>query len=118
MRSKLQRILLAASALVLFVFLAIAALPLFQPTNETHYVSKPHSAMALPTIDLPQGLVNVNTATEELLTLPGIGETTAEAFLAERKANGPFFFPSDLLAVKGIGEKKLGELLPHICFVE
>ncbi len=53
------------------------------------------------------GKVNINRATsEELQTLSGIGEATAQKIIAEREANGPFSSPEDLMRVSGIGEKK------------
>jgi competence protein ComEA len=56
-------------------------------------------------------LVNINTATQELLeTLPGIGPTTAQAILDYRKNIGPFATIEDLLKVPGIGPTTLEEL--------
>ena len=55
--------------------------------------------------------VNINTATqEELETLPGIGEVLARRILAYREENGAFTAAEDLLAVEGIGEKRLDEI--------
>lgn len=54
----------------------------------------------------PNGKININTATlQELQTLPGIGETRAQAILAYRQKNGPFAKPEQLIKVAGIGEK-------------
>jgi len=56
-------------------------------------------------------LVNINLAgINELTTLPGIGVKTAEKIIKFRKANGKFKKKSDLLKVKGIGEKKLRKI--------
>ena len=64
---------------------------------------------------LPDGEINVNTADRDtLMQLKGVGETIAAEIIKEREANGPFRFPADLLAVKGIGIKKLEGMLPHI----
>jgi len=61
-------------------------------------------------------LVNINTATsEELQTLPGVGEATAAAIIREREANGPFATPEDLMRVSGIGEKKFQRVEAQIC---
>lgn len=50
-------------------------------------------------------LLNLNKATvEQLIELPGIGEKTAEAIVADRKANGPFRSVDDLGRVKGVGD--------------
>jgi competence protein ComEA len=55
--------------------------------------------------------VNINTASlDELTSLPGIGPKTAEKIVAWRQENGKFQKPEDLMAVKGIGEKKFARL--------
>jgi competence protein ComEA len=62
-----------------------------------------------------QGVVNVNTATqEELQLLPGIGESRAAAVIEARKRRGGFQKLEDLLEVKGIGESGLARLRPHL----
>lgn len=66
-------------------------------------------------VDRPMGEVRVNTAgVEELCTLKGVGRATAEAMIAEREANGIFYFAEDLLNVKGIGEKKLAGFMEQV----
>lgn len=55
--------------------------------------------------------IDLNTATfDQLITLPGIGEVTAERILIFRKERGRFRYVEDLLFVRGIGEKKLSGL--------
>ena len=55
-----------------------------------------------------QGDVDVNAATaEELEALVDVGPLLAEAIIAEREKNGPFYYLEDQLNVKGIGEKTL-----------
>lgn len=64
---------------------------------------------------LPEGKINVNTASaEELQTLPGIGEKRAADIVDYRARNGPFRIPEDLTKVKGIGEGILEGLLDYI----
>ena len=68
---------------------------------------------------MPQGTVQINEAdAEELQQLPGIGETLAAAIVDERIDHGPFFYPEDLLSVKGIGQSKLQKILPFLNFDE
>ncbi|NDJ87313.1 MAG: hypothetical protein GYB66_15650 [Chloroflexi bacterium] len=69
---------------------------------------------ATPTRNAPR-IVNINLAgLEELQTLPGIGEKTAEAIIAYREENGPFESIDDLVNVPNIGEGTLEDLRPLI----
>ena len=59
--------------------------------------------------------INLNTATaEEFQRLPGIGESRAQAIVADREENGPFRIPEDLTRVAGIGEGILQGLLDYV----
>ena len=53
--------------------------------------------------------VNVNTASAEEIAqaLNGIGESKAQAIVAERETNGPFKSADDLSKIKGIGSKTI-----------
>lgn len=60
-------------------------------------------------------LVNINTASvEELLTLPGIGESKANAIIKYREENGNFNTIDDILNVDGIGSKLYEEVKIYI----
>jgi competence protein ComEA len=60
-------------------------------------------------------LVNVNQATvDQLTTINGIGPVMAKRIVEFREKNGPFKKMEDLLAVQGIGEKKLERLRAQI----
>ena len=63
----------------------------------------------------PTAPVNLNTATsEELQTVPGIGPATAEKILQMRKNYGAFKSVDDLLAIKGIGPKRLEKMRKYL----
>ena|ERR1700686_5063042 len=59
--------------------------------------------------------ININTATsEELQQVPGIGPVTAEKILTMRKSYGAFKSVDDLLAVKGLGKKRLEKMRKYL----
>ena len=61
------------------------------------------------------GKVDINTAgIEELKSLPGIGEKTAEKIINKRNELGSFNSVEDLMLVPGIGSNTLEKLLPNI----
>ncbi len=65
----------------------------------------------------PRMRVNLNRATlDELRSLPGIGPVLAQRILVLRNQVGSFQSPEDLLAVKGVGAKRLARLIPHLQF--
>ncbi len=60
-------------------------------------------------------LLNINTAsTEELQTLPNIGERMAKRIIDYRIQHGDFVSVNSLQNVKGIGPKTLEKLKPFI----
>lgn len=60
------------------------------------------------------GVVNINSATAvELTMLPGIGKSKADAIVAFRQTS-PFKSASDLVKVKGIGEKMLAKIQQYV----
>lgn len=101
-RSMLGWLLLAVCA----ALLTGLALPVHVPET-TAYTPAGHAAevAALPAFT---GLLDVNRADAVALTaLPGVGESMAQAIVEERERNGPFFYPEDLCAVRGIGPAKV-----------
>jgi comEA protein len=59
--------------------------------------------------------ININAATsEELQLVPGIGPSTADKILQMRKSYGPFKSVDDLLAIRGIGPKRLGKMRKYL----
>lgn len=99
--------------LLLAACVVLAAWAMFmgrEPQVRTSYAASGRRAVVEP-VRVQTGTIPVNRADEALLDdLPGIGESTALAILEERRLNGPFFYPEDLMHVRGIGEKKLEDM--------
>lgn len=76
------------------------------------------SALALACAAVPfaaSAAVNLNTATrDELVAVPGIGPTKAQAIVEHRKAHGPFTSVDDLKEVKGFRAKLVERLKPEL----
>jgi len=63
----------------------------------------------------PEKPVNLNTATsEQLQQVPGIGPATAGKILQMRKTYGPFKSVDDLLAIRGLGAKRLDKMRKYL----
>lgn len=63
----------------------------------------------------PAKPVNINTATsEELQQVPGIGPATAQKILQMRKSYGLFKSVDDLLAIRGLGQKRLDKMRKYL----
>ncbi len=61
------------------------------------------------------GKIDINTATEQqLMLLPGVGESTAKKIIEYRTQNNGFTAIEDLMNVSGIGEKKFEQMKPYI----
>ena len=61
------------------------------------------------------GLVNINTAdTEQLMSLPGIGEAKAASIIEYRNANGEFKAIEELMNIPGIKEGLFGRISSKI----
>lgn len=62
-----------------------------------------------------RGVVNVNTAdSEQLSLLPRVGPAVAQRIVDFREENGRFRTLEDLMLVRGIGEKTFELLEPYI----
>ncbi len=59
--------------------------------------------------------LDLNTAPwQELVLLPGVGETLAMRIIESRETDGPFAEPADLRRVRGIGPVTLERLRPYL----
>ena len=59
--------------------------------------------------------IDVNRAdAAELMLLPGVGPSKADAIVAYRRVHGPFAEPKDLVAVHGIGAIIVRRITPYI----
>lgn len=96
----------------------------FPPQRTFDYTASDSTFAALSTaeektpndhIAEPAGPLNINTATKsELMSLPGIGEVTAERIIAHRNDAGAFSTIEELRKIKGISKLKLQKLKPLI----
>ena len=82
------------------------------PDRKLTAAANEHDPLLIEPVSLPVGgTVSANTTDpQELTVLPGIGETIAEAWVAEYFSNGPYYYPEDILSIRGIGEKKLKDI--------
>ena len=61
------------------------------------------------------GMVDINSAgIEELMSLPGIGEKTADKIIIKRNELGRFNSIEDIMLVPGIGSKTFEKISSHI----
>ena len=64
---------------------------------------------------LPAGVVNINTADiDQLSYLPRVGKAAAQRIVDYRTEHGPFAKPTDLMQVKGFGEKSFENLRAYV----
>ncbi len=115
--------LLIAYYVLIFAACTILIYGLFTAFYRPFFVYKKGSPSAaaqnntLPAEPVMEPRINVNKATlKELQLLPAIGPTTAQEIILSRESQGPFHYPEDLLAVKGIGEKTLDKIRPYLVF--
>ena len=67
------------------------------------------------TASVKENLININTAgKEELMSLPGIGESRAESILTYRNEHGAFSKIEDIMNISGIKEAAFGKIKDKI----
>lgn len=85
--------------------------------DQVHVPSLGEETVEILPTEAGGGIVYINSATlEELSSLPNIGETTAQAIIDYREANGRIASLEDLDNVEGIGPTTLEELAPLVSF--
>ncbi len=115
--SRAECVALALTAGVL-AYCLVRSLP--APAGELGYAVSVQHENAAPAPSerrfyVPDGPVDLNTAgLSELLTLPGLGVTKAQAILDDRAQNGPFAQPEDVIRVSGIGQATYEKMAPYI----
>jgi competence protein ComEA len=86
--------------------LGVAGLVLAGPVVAATAPAKASSAKPAPA-----GKINLNSATvEQLTTVPGVGRTLATRIVEHRQKEGSFKSVSELMNVKGVGEKNLAKI--------
>ena len=82
---------------------------------ELPVLSETKQEMTAVTEDTGNALVNLNTASkEELMTLPGVGESKALKIITYREENGGFNAIEDIMNITGIKEKMFDKIKDHI----
>ena len=67
------------------------------------------------TLSLPPSSVDINAATkQQLILLPGIGESFAERIILYREEHGPFRSVDDLRSIRGIGPGIIAKIRPYV----
>lgn len=79
------------------------------------YIPSKDEAIA-PAEDTGTELVNINKASmDELMTLPGIGQSKAEAIISYRESGGRFETIEDIMNVSGIKDAAFNKIKELIC---
>jgi len=73
------------------------------------------SIVAIAQKQPPAKPIDLNAATiKELEELPGVGQVTAQRIIDMRQKSGHFRRVEDLLAIRGISQKKLDAMRPYV----
>lgn len=65
--------------------------------------------------NLAEKSININTAAkDQLVQLPGVGNSTADKIIEYRETHGSFKRIEDIMKIKGIGQKKFDKMKAFI----
>ncbi len=73
-----------------------------------HFRSHPKRSPSDPPVSLSKATA------DDLMSIPGIGPVTAQAIIDYRTQNGAFKEVDELIAIRGIGAKKLERVRPYL----
>lgn len=108
MQSRGKYLLAALLATACIGLMAASVLTSLDSRAQTRYTASGRTMEAARRIALPAGPVDVNHGDlTEIMELPGVGEKIGMAVMEERALHWLFYYPEDLLEVRGIGEKTL-----------
>ena len=108
MQSRGKYRLAAVLAAVCAGLMAASVLTSLDSRAQTRYTASGRNGEIPRRIALPAGTVDVNHGDlTEIMALPGVGEKIGMAVMEERALHWLFYYPEDLLEVRGIGEKTL-----------
>ena len=94
---------------------AVSAVSANRDYIELPVLSETKQEMTAVAEDTGNALVNLNTASkEELMTLPGVGESKALKIITYREENGGFNAIEDIMNITGIKEKMFDKIKDHI----
>ena len=106
--------------IVMAVFMiACAVITIFTIDSQPQYVKLIPGEVTAGVTDesaVKINIININTAgSEELQTLPGIGEVIAGRIIEYRDNHGGFLNIEEIMEVSGIGEKMFENIKDYIC---
>jgi competence ComEA-like helix-hairpin-helix protein len=104
--------------LCFIISMAVTLYPVAQawlsPAPSTYFMLKEPSVTVLPHKRLEKRIDLNHASLAELMTLPGIGEVTADAILIFREEHKRINYVEDLLEVRGIGQTRLETIYERV----
>ena len=107
MKTQVKRLLALVCVLAAAVLMLLPVLPKVFSGAPKHYQSVHPVSTVAPLMGFgPDSVFNVGTAAE-IDVFPGIGEVYSQRIVDGREIFGDYRLPTDLLLVKGIGDRKI-----------